>query len=112
MGLESLSGKGSSFSWSGMFLLCFQYAKMSFWRKHCRINRKSMSWRAVDNALRILLGMLLGPGVFPLASSLRMLSKTSLMKFQHKVAFFGVSCLKDEAIWAMPGVFSDCTMSY
>ena len=47
-----------------------------------------MSWKVVWRALRISFGMMLGPGVFPLASFLRQLSNTYREKFSNIVEFW------------------------
>ena len=48
-----------------------------------------MSWKVGWRALRISFGMLLGPGVFPLASFLRLLSNTSREKFSDILELWG-----------------------
>ena len=71
----------------------------------CQKNKEGMSWKVVGNVLRISLGMLSNLGVFPLARFLRLLSKTYfvlLLLLFWMWRRLGASCLKYEAICAMP----------
>ena len=55
--------------------------------------------------------MLLGPGIFPRASVLRLLSNTSRVKFFRYFGVMGASSFDEKSILVNPWIISDCALA-